>query len=263
MTTRKSVPLGRIATFGLGFLLLTSPAFAQTAASVGALQGRVTDPQGNPLAGAQVRYARAVKTVVLGKSLLPAPGEALVRGTVSTDATGGFALTDLTPGNYALCGQVPSAAYLDPCIWQQPVAVTVSAGATATPSLVLTKGVFLKVRVNDPMGLLPQAVDGIWTPRKLLVGVIYASGAYRGAENTSVDLAGRDYQLVIPSGMPFSLRMFSNHVALTHQSGTTANATALAGTAVDMTGSQIPFQAAADQDQAFAFAVSGPASQSQ
>lgn len=50
--------------------------------------------------------------------------------------------------------------------------VTTARGTTSTPkTLVLEKGVYLKMRVSDPVGLLPQVVDGPWTPRKLLVGV--------------------------------------------------------------------------------------------
>lgn len=261
MTILKSLSLARPIMAALAAFLPISPAPAQTVAAAGVLQGHVTDQQGNPLAGAQVRYWRSVKTVVPGKSLLPVPSEAVVQGVVSADTSGAFAVPDLAPGNYTLCAEVPSAPYLDPCIWQQPVSVSVSANATARQTLELTKGVFLKVRVNDPRGLLPQTLDGIWTPRKLLVGVTYANGAYQGAPNIDVDSTGRDYQLTIPSGVPFALRLFSNHVALTNQSGATADATA--GAAVDMTGSQIPFQAAAGQDQAFTFTVSGSASQVQ
>jgi len=54
--------------------------------------------------------------------------------------------------------------------WQQPVLVTIASGSTSRPSLVLTKGVFLNLRINDPLSLLPQAAEGLWTPRRLLVG---------------------------------------------------------------------------------------------
>jgi len=149
-----------------------------------------------------------------------------------------------------LCADVPSAAYLDPCIWQQAIPVTVSTGTTMQ-TVVLTKGVFLKVRANDPMRLLPQVVDGPWTVRKLLVGVTYANGAYRGARNTGVDATGQDYRLIIPTGVPFNLWLFSTDVVLTDASGAR----------VDTSGSQISFQAAAGQDQIFTFTVSGPATQ--
>jgi hypothetical protein len=232
--------------------LFASPAQAQTAANAGSLNVRVVDSQGQPIAAAAVRYMRVPKTVTVPNTRastveVPAPGEANVYGETAADANGGLTVPGLPAGSYALCASVPSAAYLDPCVWQQPISVSISASATAAQTLILTKGVFLNVRVNDSNGLLPEVVDGIWTPRKLLVGVVYANGAYQGAQNTGVDSAGRDYQLIVPAGVPFTLRLFSRDVALADQNGA----------AVDVSGSRIPFQAAAGQDQAFTFSVSG------
>lgn len=221
------------------FLVATQSAVAQSTSGTGSIEGSVTDVDGRALAGAEVYYQRAVKTVNIGRRPVPAPGEAVAMGTVTADAGGDFLVPGLPAGNYGLCASVPSSPYLDPCIWQQGVEAAVSAGGATIRTLVLTKGVYLKVRVNDPEGLLPRTVDGIWTPRKLLVGVTYANGAYQGAENTGADAAGRDYQMTIPAGLPFSLRVFSLDVAL-------ADA---AGNKLDMSGVQmIPFQAAGGQD---------------
>ena len=228
-------------------VLVTACALAQSAGAVGSLQGGLTDTQGRPLAGAELRYQRVVAMVGTGGSLAPAPGETFAQGATSTGPDGTFALANLPAGDYLLCADVPSMPYLDPCTWQQPVRVTISAGKTSTQTLGLTLGVFLKVRVNDPAGLLPQTTDGLWTPRKLLVGVSYATGAYQGAPNTSVDAAGRDYQLIIPTNVPFQLWLFSRDVAIVDAGGN----------AVDVSGSQIPFQATPGQDQAFTFTISG------
>jgi hypothetical protein len=123
----------------------------------------------------------------------------------------------------------------------------------ALVTVVLTKGVYLNVRVHDPMGFLPQTVDGPWTPHKLVVGVAFGAGAYQGAQNTSVDSAGRNYQLIIPSGTPFSLWLYSTDVALADASG--AAVAAPAGGA--------SFQAAAGQNQNFTFTATGPAGHAQ
>ena len=186
-------------------------------------------------------------------SSVPLPGETVVTGAVSTDADGGFALAGMPPAVYLLCANVPSAPYIDPCIWRQSLRVTVPAGATAKQNLTLEKGVYLNVRINDPIGLLPQAVDGPWTPRKLLVGVKYGTGAYQGAANTTVDSAGRNYQLIVPAGMAFWLWLYSSDVALTD-----ANAVPVVAP-----GAQIPFETVAAQNQSFTFTVSGPASHAQ
>jgi hypothetical protein len=213
------------------------------------LQVSVKDTQGQLLAGAQVRYRRVVQTVRVGRQTVPTPGEAWIEGQVAADAGGAFSPANLPVGDYMLCASVPSAPYLDPCVWRQAVRVTLSVSVVASPTLALEKGVFLKVRINDPLRLLPQGVEGPWTPRKLLVGVMYANGAYHGAQNTGADTAGRDYQLVIPTGTAFKLWLFSTDIALTDARGN----------AVGTSGAQIPFQAAAGQDQVFTFTVSGPA----
>jgi len=118
---------------------------------------------------------------------------------------------------------------------------------------VLTKGVFLNVRINDPLHLLPQVIDGPMRAGNLIVGVKFRNGAYLGAKNASVDAGGRNYQIIIPAGEALNLWLFSRHVALTDA----------AGNLVNVSGAPIPFQASPSVDQAFAFRVSGPLAQSQ
>ena len=250
-TLRIATALNIVALASVSF---ASPAWCQSSASAGTLKVNVTDPQSRPIGGAIIRYRRVPKTVMVANTLangheVPAPGEAAAYGEAAADANGSLIVTGLPAGRYALCAHVPSAAYLDPCVWRQPIAVAIPANVTAPRVVVLSLGVFLKVRVNDPGGLLPQVVDGLWTPRKLTVGVVYARGAYQAARNESVDAAGHDYQLIIPVGVPFTLRLFSHDVALTD----------LSGAALDMSGSKIAFQATPGQNQAFAFRVSGAA----
>jgi len=110
----------------------------------------------------------------------------------------------------------------------------------------------LKVRINDPRGLLPKVQDGLLGTPKLIVGVKFRNGAFHGAENTSVDSAGRDYQVIVPAGEPLRLWLFSRDIAL-------ADA---AGKSVAGPGALIQFQAPAGADQTFTFTVSGPAAPS-
>jgi hypothetical protein len=225
---------------------------AQSTSGTGTLSGSVTDTNGAPLAGVLVRY------MSLAPPAAPAPHASLVpasvvSGSVSSDTSGNFSVFGLPAGAYALCTNSPSAPYLDLCTWRPGVTVTVPAGGSTSQALVLERGVYLNVRVSDPSHLLPQAVDGPWTPRKLVVGVRYGSGAYQGAANTEVDSAGRGYRSVIPAGVPFSLWLFSSDVALADASGA-----ALGGPAAT-----VPFQAAAGQDQSFTFTVVGPAGHAQ
>lgn len=103
--------------------------------------------------------------------------------------------------------------------------------------------------MNDPLSLLPQVVDGPWTPRKLLVGVAYGTGAYQGVPNTAVDLAGHTYQLVVPAGMSFHVWLYSRDVALKDAGGVAVAAPAGGAS----------FQTSAGQDPSFTFTVTGPA----
>jgi len=135
------------------------------------MQGTVKNAQGQAVAGAQVEYRRVVQLVRTNRGVVPAPGEAIADNVVTTNASGVFSATGLPLGDYTLCVSVPSSTYLNPCIWQQPTLVAVSTGAAATPVITLSMGVYLNVRVNDPLKLLPQAVDGAFTVRQLVVGV--------------------------------------------------------------------------------------------
>jgi hypothetical protein len=279
-------------------LFALSSAFGQS--TVGVLQGLVTNQQGQPIAGADVRYTRVYKvatpsppsvTVVPnplppppsnppaipvfpvvpnlpnGQPALqgtasgsaqggpelshlntsPAPGEAVVQGQLLTGASGSFTAGGLPTGDYLLCANVPSTAYLDSCQWYGTVRVTVAASATSNQNLVLQKGVFLNVRVNDPVGLLTQ--NGLSGAGNLVVGVNFGSGAYLGAATTEVDAAGRNYQIAVPAGVPLQLWLSSSQVTLTDAGGKP----------IDTSGALVPFQATAGNDQAFTFAVSGPA----
>lgn len=180
----------------------------------------------------------------------PAPGETLIGGVVPSSATGAFTASGLPVGNYVLCASVPSEPYLDPCQWASPIIVAVSANATSTHNIAVAKGVFLNVEVNDALGLVPATQVTSFQRAKLLVGIYYANSAYLGLPTTEAVNGIHGYKTVIPTGVPLSLWLFSKDVGVTDVNG---NPVALS------TGSLIPFQATAGQDQAFTFAVSGPA----
>jgi hypothetical protein len=69
--------------------------------------------------------------------------------------------------------------------------------------------------------------------------VRFGNGAFHGA-NRRTDKTGRDYEMVIPAGMPMSLWVFSRHATVTDAKGAPLDVTS---------GALIPFQAAAGQDQ--------------
>lgn len=61
-----------------GALLALPLAVGQPSAVTGSLQGLVTDPQGLPLAGAEVRYLAIPASVASGIRATPGPGETVV-----------------------------------------------------------------------------------------------------------------------------------------------------------------------------------------
>ncbi len=226
-------------------ILLTACALAQ--APFGAMQGSVTAEDGAPVAGAVVSYSRITRLVGPAAQARPAPGEAVVHSSISSDTNGAFAVSNLPAGDYALCAEVPSAPYLNPCKWSSSPKATIAAGAVDRPALVLKRGVFLKVRVNDPRGLLPPVKNDPSRAPNLILGVVFGSGAFLAAAITRADQSGRDYQMSIPAGVPLKLWVFSRHVTLTDAMGLP----------VDNSGGRIPFQALAGQDQVFTLNVSG------
>ena len=72
--------------------------------------------------------------------------------------------------------------------------------------------------------------------------------AIRSGTEHGVDGSGRDYQRIVPVGIPLKLWLFSGDVALADASGKPVNSSS---------GALIPFQATAGQDQVFTFVVSG------
>jgi hypothetical protein len=179
-----------------------------------------------------------------------APGETLVSSRVSSDSTGAFLVPNLPPGDYEICGEHPSVALLNPCKWSTPPRVTISAGAESIPSVVLKRGVFLNVRVNDATGLLSSAAFNPVTAPDLIVGVVYGTGAFLAATVSRIDGSGRDYQMAIPYSVPLQLSVTSRHVAVADSQGLP----------VDTSGARlIPFKAAQGLDQFFILTVTGSA----
>lgn len=225
-------------------LMVASYLLGQSA--TGSIQGSVRGDDGTPLTGVQIQYRRLTESVYPGHNqVLPAPGEAVADSSVTSDSSGNFTAPNLLVGSYLLCAEAASLPYLNPCKWSAPLQLTVAANATAVQPLVLRKGVFLKVRVNDPLSLLPSTPDSPLGGGPLVIGVMFGTGAFLGAANTQIDSTGRDYQMAIPAGVPLKLWVASSRVTLVDGTGTPVISTGGAAT--------VPFQAAAGVDQLFTF----------
>src|SRR5438046_1570504 len=85
---------------------------------------------------------------------------------VLTDTRGQFTFSHLRAGLYALCAQVAASEvapvnspYVDTCVWVSGQAPITLAAGQQVAGIVFTapKGALLKLRVEDPEHVLPQA----------------------------------------------------------------------------------------------------------
>jgi hypothetical protein len=197
--------------YAIPFILLISlPAFAQTAS----ISGVVTGDDGKSLA--------AVVTVN-GVVPLRASGHA------ESSANGAFTVGNLPAGTYHVCADIKGGGYLDPCAWE-PITPTVqvAAGQTVTGyRLTAKKGTLLQVRVNDPAGVLsasspPQT--GKAAAPQLLVGVFTTRHLFQPLVVAAKDATGMSQQGTVPQGVPVSLHVSGKGVQITDSKGASVNA---------------------------------------
>jgi hypothetical protein len=228
------------------------PVLAQT--QTGAVHGIVMSDDGQPIMNATVLYTRipVLQPRPFGQGPYDlAPGETIVNNSTETDGTGHFDVGGLPTGSYLICAEASGQALLNPCKWSGSYSVTIAAGAREALSIVMKRGVLLKVHIDDPQGLLLIGAASPLDFPHLIVGVIFGEGGFLAAETANVIAGGRDFQMPIPAGVPLRLWLQSGHVTLAD-----ANSAP-----VDHHGARIPFQAAPGMDETFQFRVTGAASE--
>jgi hypothetical protein len=146
-----------------------------------------------------------------------------------------------------VCAEAYGQRFLNPCKWSEAYSAAVTAGGVVTLAVVMQRGVFLTVRVDDPKGLLPRTATSPLDFPHLIVGVVVGQGGFLGAETVNVDSSGRYFEITIPAGTPLKLWLQSRYVTLADASSAP----------VDNSGARISFQAAAGADLTFTFQVSG------
>jgi hypothetical protein len=146
----------------------------------------------------------------------------------STSNSGAFQFTDLKPGMYVVCAQPakPSgAALMDTCLWQDNATMKIALapgqvrGGVAVP---LQHGYTLKVRVNDPHGLLTAAAGPI-AGNALSLHIFGPSGVPQQIPITAQDASGRDHAIVIPYGVAHKVVVHSSMFELKDVSGNTVS----------------------------------------
>jgi len=212
-------------------VLVSAPAalLAQLSAPSAQISGTVTDDTGNALPGVLVTFTLAPDPT-LAKSLT-------WYNVTATDSSGSFTSPLLPAGTYLICGRAGRAlAVLDNCEWTLfPPSVTVTASQALTGfTLVMPVGMNLVVRVNDPAGLVANAVDATKAGKgsPLLTQVWDTKGFVHSLPLRSFDAASQNLSLVVPFGGQFQLSISGPSLAITDKTG-----------AVVQPGAKIPFTA--------------------
>ena len=203
-----------------GIVMCAFPVNAQTTDNQGPrgnVAGAIIDPNGVGLAGAAVRVHR-VPLLSPGESRSKiASAEAHHSAESSSESAGSYRLDGLPAGNYLLCVEKFSEPFLDPCKWSKAVSVSVGPGSRTVADVRLTKGVFLRIHVKDPLGLLPPNSAPMGPP-PIIGGVKFGTGAFLAADYTPAPEGG-DFVMAIPTGVRLQLWLFSRDVTLGDSQG--------------------------------------------
>lgn len=138
------------------------------------------------------------------------PAAPLTVASIGLAKDGTFGLTSLPPGTYRVCVQSSDGDFVDPCAWGLATPSVTVAGnqRIAAQRYSLTKGVRLKVRIDDPNGHLQQKANETVAPH-ILVGVLSPNGSLLPMVPTQANRAGLDYEMVIPLGTAIKFTTFS------------------------------------------------------
>ena len=178
----------------------------------GSIPGTVSGSDGTIIAGAYVTMV-AVPPYSSGRI-------SQTQWAALSDGNGAFVFAGLNGGTYQVCAQVPQTQWLSPCAWgTSPPAVSLSAGQpTSNVSVVMTKGVVVPIRVNDPQQLLAQN-EGITPGAHLLIGIGHPPFLFDTAFVASQDAGGRTYQITIPFGFAATLKIYSSFFQISNAAG--------------------------------------------
>ena len=156
------------------------------------------------------------------------PAAPLTVASIALSRDGTFGLTSLPPGTYRVCVQSSDGDFVDPCAWglATPSVTVADNQRIAAQKYSLTKGVRLKVRIDDPIGHLQQKAGETVAPH-ILVGVLSPNGALLPMVPTQANRAGLDYEMVIPLGTALKFTTFSKMVDLEDENRQLVPATGL------------------------------------
>lgn len=181
------------------FGCLAAGLMAQTKAG-GVIQGTVTDDSGTAVTGV---FVTAVQQADKGAEPTGPPATA----NAVSDGSGNYELDNLPGGTYIMCAQLESAGVLNPCVWSdQPVTAKVSDGGTTNGvGITMQRGVIVSIRLSDTSKVLSKnAADD-----DIMIGTGHGTSPFIAARVTTKDDGVRTYSLLIPTGQPIPISLFS------------------------------------------------------
>lgn len=123
-----------------------------------------------------------------------------------TSATGSYNFRGVPAGRYLVCAQLPGSDLISPCFWNNgpPILTDVTNGGTARADVTLAAGYRLRIRLDDGGGALAAAGED-QNSLSILVAIVSGSAGFVPVLPSKQDRTGRDYEVVVPFGMPFKL----------------------------------------------------------
>jgi hypothetical protein len=194
-----------------GIAVLSAAAVFGQATPTGSISGSVQTVDGKPV-------GKAIVAIVVRPSLA-SPPSAPFNTAVLTAADGGFRVTGVPNGTYAVCPYLPNSNLVAPCYWGKEPTVTLSKGEAATvPAIPLPQGADLYIRVNDLNGTR-AAVEGKTPGASLLLTVRTVDGRHIMIPQSASGQQGFDHHLTVPVGKDLLVMAYSKTYTMTDQSG--------------------------------------------
>lgn len=179
-----------------------------SALNAGPIGGTLRDTSGTPVSGAIVTaYSQAKSQQGKFSSVYSS----------ASQSDGSFRFDSLPVGSYLLCADQPEIALLNPCSWST-TRTTLSVTATGPApdiALVAERGVALKVRINDALGLLSAnpALDDV------VIGFKPSIGPSMPARLLSRDSFGKTLTVLVRPGQAVDLFIYSAGLRLSDAKG--------------------------------------------
>lgn len=190
----------RFAAFGSVYLTVSMMLNAQSGSIAGIVQGQ----DGTPITNA---------TVVAARRFTSTQTTAPALSFTTTDHSGKYEFANVIQGSYVVCAQVAWMSYLDPCAWDIPPAVNLQASQQAALNLTLKTGVFLHVRVDDPIAALKKQKAKTGSP-VYLMQVLDRRGSSHAIQQVALDAGGENLRTVVPPDTDVQLVIIPGAIAL-------------------------------------------------